>query len=189
MSLRSTLILSSHICVSPPSSPSGFPTKTFYAFLFPTHATCCAHLILLDVIIWILLDVEYKSWRVITQFGEQCKPWSGSLYSMVSSTFHEVLHHTGWWAVRIMRCLIIQFGEQCKLQSVSSYNLNNVNHELPHKNLVSSANHEVPHTIWWAVQIMCLIIQFGEQCQSWSASVCFSLLLHPLSFSKYFPTV
>jgi hypothetical protein len=42
---------------------SGFPTKIVYAFLFSLiHVTCTAHLILLDLIILILLDKEYRLW-------------------------------------------------------------------------------------------------------------------------------
>jgi hypothetical protein len=54
ISLRSVLILSSHLCLSRPGSglfPFGFPTKNFNAVLLARiRATCPAHLILLGIL-------------------------------------------------------------------------------------------------------------------------------------------
>ena len=68
---RSILILSSHLCVGLPSSlfPSGFSTKNLDASLLsPTHATCPAHLILLDLITQIIFGGHYRS-------SNEPKPW------------------------------------------------------------------------------------------------------------------
>jgi hypothetical protein len=63
--LRSILILSTHLSLALPSGhfPLGFPSNILYAFLFShIHATYYAHLILLDFIILIILDEQYKLW-------------------------------------------------------------------------------------------------------------------------------
>jgi hypothetical protein len=63
---RSFLILSSHLRLGLPSHffPSGFPTEILYPpFLSLIHATCTAHLILLDLITRIILGKEYRSLR------------------------------------------------------------------------------------------------------------------------------
>jgi hypothetical protein len=57
--------LSTPLCLGLPSGlfPSGFPTNILYAFfLSPSHATCLANQIVLDLIILIRLGEEYKLW-------------------------------------------------------------------------------------------------------------------------------
>jgi hypothetical protein len=63
VSLRSILILSTHLRLSLPSSLflSGSPTNILYSFLFsPIRTTWHAHLILFHLIILIMLGEEYK---------------------------------------------------------------------------------------------------------------------------------
>jgi hypothetical protein len=63
ISLRSILILPSHLLLGLHSGlfPSGFLRKILYAFLFsPCVLYVVHHLILLDLIILIILDIEYK---------------------------------------------------------------------------------------------------------------------------------
>jgi hypothetical protein len=63
ITLRSILILSSYICLSPPSGlfPPGFSTNTVHAFIpSPMHAAYPTHLFLLEFIVLITFGQENK---------------------------------------------------------------------------------------------------------------------------------
>jgi hypothetical protein len=65
ISLRSILILFTHLCLGLPSGlfPFGFPTNILYALLFAlSHATCPTQLILLDLIMLYILGEKYEFW-------------------------------------------------------------------------------------------------------------------------------
>ena len=62
--LKIRLNISSHLCLGLPSGLflSGFPSKTLYMLLLaPIHATCPAHLILLNFITQTKMEEQYRS--------------------------------------------------------------------------------------------------------------------------------
>jgi hypothetical protein len=68
ISLRSILILSTHLRLGLPSglSPSGFPTNILYAFVFSLHSCympCLSSSFTWSFFILIILADEYKLWR------------------------------------------------------------------------------------------------------------------------------
>jgi hypothetical protein len=65
ISSRFIVILFSYLCLGLPNGlfPSDFPTKILYVFLISLmHATCAAHIILLDLITPITFGEVYKLW-------------------------------------------------------------------------------------------------------------------------------
>jgi hypothetical protein len=104
MTVRSVLILSSHLCSGIPSGLylSRFPTRILYAFLFsPMRATCSSRLILYDLITLIVLGEESKLWSsplcsflqppvTSSLFGPNILP--NALFSKHPQSMFQVLH-------------------------------------------------------------------------------------------------
>jgi hypothetical protein len=68
--------------------PSGFQTKILYAFLtFPMHVTCPTHLILLELITFIIFDEEYKLQR-----SSLCSYLHSSVTSSLFKSKHSPQH-------------------------------------------------------------------------------------------------
>jgi hypothetical protein len=86
VSLRSTLILSSHLHLGLPSglTPSGFPIKILYAYLIsPMRTTWLARFILLDFITLIMFGEAYKLWS-----SSLCSLLQLHLSTLFSNTFN-----------------------------------------------------------------------------------------------------
>jgi hypothetical protein len=92
ISLRSILILSTYLRLGLPSGlfPSGFPTNVLYAFFSPIRVTCPVHLILIDLIILIILEEEYK-WRSSSLCSFLQPPITSSLFgqNILLNTFSQ----------------------------------------------------------------------------------------------------
>jgi hypothetical protein len=99
-------MLSIHLRLGLPSGlfPSGFLTNNLYTFLlFRIRATCSAHLILLDLIIHIILGVEYK-WCISSLCSFLHPPVPSSLFGpniLLSTLFSNTLNLCSSLNVRV----------------------------------------------------------------------------------------
>jgi hypothetical protein len=139
ISLRSILILSSHLRLGLPSDifPFGFPTKILYAIFFsPTCATFPAPLILLVLIILIIPDVERKLWRSSFRSFSNFLPFHSSSFQIrvfssapcsqtptiyVFSFMSEIEFHTRGNNLHIRIQCSVDFGTRFRQWSDSSY--------------------------------------------------------------------
>jgi hypothetical protein len=119
ISLRSILVLSSHLRLGLPSClfPSCFLTKILYTFLIaPMHATWSAHLIVLNLITPNNIWWSYDAPRPRTT-GSNCflSRTFVSVYSKCTHDFHRVrtvaMKFPEWFYFKTHTCILIAYWE------------------------------------------------------------------------------
>jgi hypothetical protein len=91
--LRSTLILSTHLCLGLPSVSFllAFPPVS-YMHSSPIRATCPAQLILIHLIILIILGEEYNLWAFIHACVHEFIVLNSSIHAFIRSSFSSFLN-------------------------------------------------------------------------------------------------